>query len=89
MKTHALNVNLTLELRRYVKDQVRAGRYQNENEVVRDAIRQMQQREIEQFERVFGDYSGAPPGEPTAEDDKAIKAAIKRHRDAKRVEQPA
>lgn len=87
MKTQALNVNLTMELRRYVKDQVRAGRYQNENEVVRDAIRQMQQHEIEQFERVFGDYPGAPQGEPTAEDEKAMKAAINRHRDAKRAGQ--
>lgn len=42
MKAQPLNVNLTPELRRYVKDQVRSGRYQNENEVVRDAIRQMQ-----------------------------------------------
>ena len=89
MKTSALNVNLTMELRRYVKDQVRAGRYQNENEVVRDAIRQMQQREIDQFERLFGDYPGEPQGEPTAEDDKAIKAAINRHRDAKRAGQVA
>ena len=72
MKTQALNVHLTAGLRRYVKDQVRAGRYQNENEVVRDAIRQMQQREIEQFERLFGDYAGSPPGEPTTEDDEAI-----------------
>jgi len=83
MKTQALNVNLTAELRRYVKDQVRAGRYEDENEVVRDAIRQMQQREIEQFERLFSDYSGAPGGEPTTEDDKTIKAAISRHRVAK------
>ena len=45
MMTQALNVNLTTELRRYVKEQVRCGRYQNENEVARDAIRQMQQRE--------------------------------------------
>jgi putative addiction module CopG family antidote len=80
MKTPALNVNLTIELRHYVKDQVRVGRYQNENEVVRDAIRQMQQREVEQFERLFGNYPGAPAGEPTARDDKAIKAAIHRHR---------
>ena len=80
MKTAALNVNLTTELRRYVKDQVRAGRYQNENEVVRDAIRQMQQREVEQFERLFGDYPGAPTGEPTSQDDDTIKAAIHRHR---------
>jgi putative addiction module CopG family antidote len=82
MKTQALNVNLTAELRRYVKQQVRAGRYQNENEVVRDAIRQMQQREIEQFERLFGGYPGAPQGEPTPEDDEAIRAAIQRHREA-------
>src|SRR6266581_3494398 len=62
MKTAMLNVNLSPELRRYVKDQVRTGRYQDEKEVVRDAIRQIQQREIEQFERVFGDYPGAPQG---------------------------
>ena len=89
MKTPALNVNLTMELRRYVKDQVRAGRYQNENEVVRDAIRQMQQREIEQFERLFGEHPGAPQGEPTPEDDEGIKAAINRHRNAKREGQTA
>ena len=83
MITQALNVNLTTELRRYVKEQVRAGRYQNENEVVRDAIRQMQEREIEQFERVFGDFPGAPQGEPTDEDHAAIKAAVQRHRNAK------
>ncbi len=80
MITQPLNVNLTNELRRYVKEQVRSGRYQNENEVVRDAIRQMQQREIEQFERVFSDYPGAPQGEPTDEDHAAIKASIRRHR---------
>ena len=86
MMTQALNVNLTIELRRYVKEQVRSGRYQNENEVVRDAIRQMQQREMEQFERIFAEYPGAPQGEPTAEDHAAIKAAIQRHR---RVRQAA
>jgi putative addiction module CopG family antidote len=80
MSTQALNVNLTTELRRYVKEQVRSGRYQNENEVVRDAIRQMQQREIEQFGRIFSDYPGAPQGEPTDEDHAAIKAAIQGHR---------
>lgn len=89
MKTQALNVNLTAELRRYVKDQVRAGRYQNENEVVRDAIRQMQQREIEQFERLFGEYPGAPQGDPTTEDGAAIKAAIDRHRNARSAEPKA
>lgn len=89
MKTQTLNVNLTAELRSYVKDQVRAGRYQNENEVVRDAIRQMQQRELEQFQRLFGDYPGAPPGEPTPQDEAAIQAAIKRHREGGRAKQAA
>ena len=89
MKTLSLNVDLTPELRRYLKDQVRAGQYRDENEVVRDAIRQMQQREIEQFERLFGDYPGAPQNEPTAEDEEAIKAAVNRHRAAKNVRQAA
>jgi putative addiction module CopG family antidote len=89
MKTQTLNVNLTVELRRFIKDQVHTGRYQNENEVVRDAIRQMQQREVEQFQQIFGDYPGVPPGEPTAEDESAIQAGIKRHRDSRRRQQAA
>ena len=89
MKTNTLNVNLTAELRHYVKDRVRTGQYQNENEVVRDAIRQMQQREMEQFERVFGDYPGAPQGEPTTENQKTIKAAINRYRLAKQSQRAA
>src|SRR5438477_102580 len=89
MKTQTLNVNLTIELRRYVKEQVRAGRYQNENEVVRDAIRQMQQHEVEQFERLFGGYPGAPEGEPTPEDEQAIKAAVQAHRETRRRKQAA
>ena len=83
MKTQLLNIDLAAELRRYVNDQVRTGRYQNESEVVSDAIRQMQQREIEQFERLFGEYPGAPEGEPTNEDHETIKSAISRHRAAK------
>jgi hypothetical protein len=54
MKTQALNVNLTVELRRYIKGQARSGRYQNENEVVRDAIRQTAR--VKQFERLFVGY---------------------------------
>ncbi len=89
MISPALNVNLTAELRRYVKEQVRSGRYQNENEVVRDAIRQMQEREMEQFNRVFGNFPGAPRGEPTDEDHAAIKAAVQRHRNGRRTAQTA
>lgn len=83
--TQALNMNLTTELRRHVKEQVRSGRYQNENEVVRDAIHQMQQREMEEFDRIFGEYPGVPQGEPTDEDQAAIQAAIQRHRSARQA----
>jgi putative addiction module CopG family antidote len=89
MKTQPLTVKLSAELRLYLKDQVRVGRYQDENDVVRDAIRQMQQREIEQFERLFADYPGAPQGEPTTDDDKIIKAAMNRHRETKKARQAA
>ena len=89
MKTQTLIVRLTAGLRHYVTDQVRTGRYQDETEVVRDAIRQMQQLDIERFERLFRDYPAAPSGEPTTEDNQAIQAAIKRHRDAKRRKQAA
>ena len=85
MKTSALNVNLTTQLRQYAKSQVRSGRYQNENEVVRDAIREMQQRELEQFERIFGGYSGAPEGDPRADETREIQAAINQHRTARRA----
>lgn len=83
--TQTLNVNLTAELRRYIKEQVRSGRYQNENEVVRDAVRQMQEREIEQFDRLFGSYPKAPQGEPTDEDNAAMKSAIERHRSTRKA----
>ena len=89
MKTQSLNVNLTAELRRYVKERVRTGEYQNENEVVRDAVRQMRQREVEQFERLFGDYPGAPQGEPTPAEEEAIHASVKRHRDTQRRKRAA
>jgi putative addiction module CopG family antidote len=89
VKTEALNVNLTAELRRYVMEQVLAGLYQDEHEVVRDALRQMQRHELEPCERLFGDYPGAPQGEPTAADDEAIRTSIDRHRAAKRAKQAA
>src|SRR5438045_2202518 len=81
MKRRSLTLDLTADLYRYIDDQVRAGRYEDENEVVREALRQMQQRELQEFERLFGDYSGAPKGEPTTEDEAAIRSAIQRHRE--------
>jgi|ERR1035441_749292 putative addiction module CopG family antidote len=89
MKTQTLQVKLTPALHCYVKYQVGSGRYKDNNEVVRDAIRQMQQREVQQFEQVFGEYSGAPQGEPGTQNEKTILTAIRRHRDARHIKQPA
>ncbi len=38
------NVNLTAEQDRFVEDVVRAGRYQNPSEAIRDAVRALQER---------------------------------------------
>jgi len=38
------NVNLTAEQDAFVEEAVRAGRYQNASEVVRDAVRELQLR---------------------------------------------
>jgi putative addiction module CopG family antidote len=85
MKTRELSVSLTTTLHRFVQDQVRSGRYEDEAEVVRDALRLLQQREIDQFDRLFGDYPNAPQGEPTREDEQAIQAAVARCRGKRRA----
>ena len=40
-----LNVSLTPVLRKYVQSKLRSGRYESASEVVRDAIRALQERE--------------------------------------------
>jgi Arc/MetJ-type ribon-helix-helix transcriptional regulator len=87
VKTDSLKIILTSQLRRYLTDQVRAGRYADENEVVREAIRKMQESDIDQFDRCFTDYPGAPPGEPSLDDQKDLKTAIKNYRIRQRAKQ--
>lgn len=41
------NINLTDQLDRFVERQVSSGRYSNASEIVRDALRQLEEREQE------------------------------------------
>jgi antitoxin ParD1/3/4 len=45
VKTSKLNITLTPALRQLVEAKVRSGRYQNSSEVVRDALRVLEQGE--------------------------------------------
>lgn len=47
-----MNVSLTPELERFIADQVEAGRYRSESEVVRDALRLLLEKEAEREARL-------------------------------------
>jgi len=43
---HQFNVSLTPHFSRYVRDKVKSGRYADASEVVRDALRRLEQEEV-------------------------------------------
>ena len=47
-----MNVSLTEELARFIKEKVEAGRYASSSEVVRDALRLMEKRELHEAEEL-------------------------------------
>lgn len=66
------NVSLTTELDRFVASRVKSGRYENASEVVRAALRTLEQHEQEQRAKLKalraaideGDASGVPACDP-------------------------
>jgi antitoxin ParD1/3/4 len=46
-----MNVSLTAELERLIRDKVASGRYSSTSEVVREALRLLEQRDIAQTDR--------------------------------------
>lgn len=88
-KLPKINASVTDELKTFATQLVREGRYQNESEVVRDALRLLQQKQLENFNAIFGDYPGAPVGGPTAKDLAVIKKDIARDRAARRGKKAA
>ncbi len=47
-----MNVSLTPELERFVQERVQSGEYASSSELVRDALRLVQERELQRQERI-------------------------------------
>ena len=88
-----MNISLPKHLEEFIADQVRSGRFANRDEVVRTALRQMEeverQREMDAFSAAFRDADQhSPTGEPTKEDlaeiDRIVKSvrAVRKQREA-------
>lgn len=78
MATKTIHVSLPGELNGYVEQKVKAGRYQDAGEVIREALRKMEAaelaEELAQFERVF---SGGHDRAEAAADIRRIEHAVK------------
>lgn len=72
-----MNLNLGPHWEQFIEGEIATGRYLNQSEVVRDALRVLEQKQIEEFNSVFADYPNAPAGEPSRKEEAAIRAAIK------------
>lgn len=73
-----INVNLTPYLKTFVEGKVRGGRYNNASEVVREALRLLEQRDAEHAARLrdlrAAIDEGEASGEPTPLDIEGIIA---------------
>lgn len=89
-----MNVSLPRQLEDFVVEQVRSGRFKNRDEVVRTALRQMEeserQREMQSFEAAFREIDQqSPAGEPTSDDLAEIDRVVKSVRAARRQRKAA
>ncbi len=74
-----MNISLTPKLESFVKAKVKSGNYNNASEVVREALRVLQDREAEQKARLKGLIrEGDASGAPVAWDPAWIKAEARR-----------
>ena len=73
-----MNFNLGPRWQRFIEGEIASGRYLNQSEVVRDALRALEQKRLHEFNAVFAStYPGSPAGEPTEKDEAEISAAVK------------
>jgi len=74
-----MNISLTPKLEEFVKAKVKSGNYNNASEVVREALRVLQERDAEQRARLKALIrEGETSGPPVAWDPAWIKAETKR-----------
>ena len=89
-----MNVSLTKHFEDFIAEQVKSGRYKSRDEVVRAALRQLEeserQHELQAFETAFRNIDRhSPAGEPTPEDFVQIDWIVKSIRAARRESQAA
>ena len=89
-----MNVALPSQLENFVAQQVRSGRFKSREEVLRAALRQMEelerQREMQAFKAAFHDIDRhSPVGEPTTKDLAEIDRIVKSVRAVRRQRQAA
>jgi putative addiction module CopG family antidote len=77
MATKTLHISLPDELDNFVQRTVKCGRYQDEGEVVREALRRMEaaelKEELSQFQQAF---AGGHERAESDEDIKRVEAAV-------------
>jgi antitoxin ParD1/3/4 len=74
-----MNISLTPKLENFVKGKVRSGDYNNASEVIREALRALQERDAAQKARLKALIrEGEASGSPVAWDPEWIKAETKR-----------
>lgn len=56
MPTEQMNISLSLQMARFIRGKVKSGEYTNASEVVRDAVRRMQEAEATRQERWFAEF---------------------------------
>jgi putative addiction module CopG family antidote len=89
-----MNISLPKQLKDFVSEQVHSGRFENEAEVIRTALRQMEeserQRDMKAFESAFREIDrDSPDGEPTERDLAEINRVVKSVRESRRNAQAA
>jgi putative addiction module CopG family antidote len=77
MASRTIHISLPGELNGYIRRMIKGGRYQDESEVVRDALRRMEAaelaNELKQFERAF---AGGHKRSETQRDIQRVEAAV-------------
>lgn len=89
-----MKISLPRQLEAFREEQVRSGRFKNGEEVVRTALRQMQEtereRELNSFQAAFREIDQhSPSGEPSPEDLAEIDRIIKSVRSVRRRKKAA
>ena len=84
-----MDITLTGHFQSFIAEQLKGGRYQDASEVVRAALRELEQAELKRSLHDFGAAfrktdRHAPKGEPGSEDLAEIERIVKTHRAGRR-----